>query len=148
MTKTDRPLNTDERKEVDLFVAEGFKRLGLEPATGSDEVQQAILDRLCAEVGLSGHSSEERLSLYLELGCLWGQTLCTVLGWEWALVSLDENEYYGIVTQNRSHAIFPLHYIKELLEDPDKDQTSLLVYNMLKAGDLPKAEAGQYAILG
>ena len=101
MTKTDRPLNTDERKEVDLFVAEGFKRLGLEPATGSDEVQQAILDRLCAEVGLSGHSSEERLSLYLELGCLWGQTLCTVLGWEWSLVSLDENEYYGIVTQNR-----------------------------------------------
>jgi hypothetical protein len=34
------------------------------------------------------------------------------------------------------------------LSDPERDQTSLLLYNMLKAGSLPPAEPGEYRVLG
>jgi hypothetical protein len=44
--------------------------------------------------------------------------------------------------------VFPPHYIRGLLEDPERDQTSLLLYNMLKAGSLPPAEDREYTVLG
>jgi hypothetical protein len=85
----------------------------------------------------------------LQLGCLWGQTVCDRLGWEWAAVSLEPgSEFYGVVSPSRSHVVFPLHYMQELLSDPERDHTSLLLYNMLKAGPLPPAGPGEYSVLG
>jgi hypothetical protein len=56
--------------------------------------------------------------------------------------------FYGVVSPPRSHVVFPLHYMQELLSDSERDQTSLLLYNMLKAGSLPPVSPGEYRVLG
>ena len=79
----------------------------------------------------------------LGLGCLWGQAVCDLLGWEWASVRLGpEWQDYGVVPPGRSHVIFPVRYVRGLLADPGRDRTSLLLYNMLRAGSLPPSDKG------
>jgi hypothetical protein len=64
-------------------------------------------------------------------------------------VSLEPgSEFFGVVSPSRSHVLFPLHYMQKLLSDPERDQSSLLLYNMLKAGSLPAAGPSEYRVLG
>lgn len=58
------------------------------------------------------------------------------------------SEFYGVVSPLRSHVVFPLHYMRELLSNPERDHTSLLLYNMLKDGSLPPSAPGEYCVLG
>ena len=51
-------------------------------------------------------------------------------------------------SEQYSYNVFPVDYIQVLLSDPQRDQTSLLLYNMLKAGSLPPANPGEYSVLG
>ena len=113
-------------------------------------MQQWIYETVNALRSEASEAAEDgRTQTALNLGCLWGQAVCDQLGWEWAAVTLEPgSEFYGVVSPSRSHIIFPLHYMEELLSDPDRDQTSLPLYNMLKAGSLPPAEPGEYRVLG
>lgn len=152
MTKSDRPLTDEERGEVEDCLGRALGWFGGSADTASpDQLQQWIYETINA---LRSKPPAERLEgdmrmTSLNLGCLWGQAVCDRLGWEWVAVSLEpESEFYGVVTPSRSHAIFPLHYMQELLSDPKREQTSLLLYNMLKAGSLPPAQPGEYSVLG
>jgi hypothetical protein len=151
MAKTDRSLNSDERGEVENCVASALERFG-DGAAGESPDQ--LQERLYQEINSlrsdpDGLPKADLSQTALCLGCLWGQTVCDRLGWEWAAVSLEPgSEFYGIVSPSRSHVVFPLHYLQDLLSDPDRDQTSLLVYNMLKAGNLPPSAPGEYTVLG
>jgi hypothetical protein len=149
--KTDRPLTDPERDEVEDCVAGALERLGDGADSESpDQLQKRLREAIDAFRSEPDEEREAHLSqTALCFGCLWGQTVCDRLGWEWAAVSLEpDEEFYGVVSPSRSHVVFPLHYLQDLLSDPEKDQTSLLVYNMLVAGSLPPAGPGEYCVLG
>jgi hypothetical protein len=146
----DRSLDAEEMCEVQAYEHDGLELLGF-PEKGASpvEVQQAILSKVDSLRETPDQIDPEACKeLALTLACVWGQIICQELGWEWALVTFHEGDFYAIVTRNRSHAILPLHYFDDLLKDPEADPTSLLIYNMLKASDLPLAEAGVYRLLG
>ena len=151
MAKTDRPLTEEERGEVEDCVSRARGWFGDAADFASpDHIQQWIFETVNALRAKPSEANEEgETHTMLNLGCLWGQAVCDQLGWEWAAVTLEpESELYGLVTPSRSHVIFPLHYMQELLSDPEKDQTCLLLYNMLKAGSLPPAGPGAFNVLG
>jgi hypothetical protein len=146
----DRSLDAEEMSEVQAYERHGLELLGFpEKGASPAEVQQAILGKVDSVRETPDQIDPEACKeLALTLACLWGQIICGELGWEWALVTFNEGDFYAIVTRNRSHAILPLHYFDDLIKDREADPTSLLIYNMLKAGDLPPAEAGAYRLLG
>jgi hypothetical protein len=152
MTKTDRPLTEAERDEVENHLAIALGWFGDEGDSASpDQKKQWIyetVNALRSKPPAERHEDGMAMTA-ITLGCLWGQAVCGQLGWEWAAVSLEPGtEFYGVVTPSRSHVVFPLHFMQELLSDPERDQTSLLLYNMLKAGSLPPASPGEYSVLG
>ncbi|MEW6352047.1 MAG: hypothetical protein AB1646_23600 [Thermodesulfobacteriota bacterium] len=150
MERSDTPLKPEVKEELETCVKAGSEMLGLDLAAASpDDIQECVFQKIGTVRESSDLPEHERQELGLLLGCLWGQTVCDRLGWQWAQIDFAEGgEFYGIVTPDRSHAILPLHYIDGLLKDREKDHTSLLLYNMLVAGKLPPAEAGEYSVLG
>src|SRR5262245_57977040 len=151
MAKTDRPLSEEERGEVEDCLDRARGWFGDDAdAASPDRIQQWIYETVNALRAEPREVTEDgRTQTALNLGCLWGQAVCDQLGWEWAAVSVEPgSEFFGVVTPSRSHVIFPLHYMEELLSDAERDQTSLLLYNMLKAADLPPADPGEYKVLG
>jgi hypothetical protein len=148
--KSDRPLNEDERREIGHWVAVGLQNIDVGATEQAADVVQDALRRTID--GMRGWDNDLRAvkleTASLIIGCLWGQTVCDRLGWEWAVVRLGpEWEGFGVVSPNRSHVVFPLQYVRQLLADLNRDQTSLLLYNMLKAGSLPPAEPGAYQVI-
>jgi hypothetical protein len=151
MAKTDRALTDDECREVEYHSAIALGWFGDRAGSASpDQVQQWVyetVNALRAKPPAETHEDGRSMTA-ISLGCLWGQAVCDRLGWEWAAISLEPgSEFYGVVSPSRSHVIFPLHYMQELLGDPERDQTSLLLYNMLKAGSLPPANSHEYNVL-
>jgi hypothetical protein len=81
------------------------------------------------------------------LGSLWGQQLVRKFGWDWKMVTFHEHgdsTAPGVLSPDRSLAIYPIHFVIGCLKDPTVDATILLSYNMLKAGDTGKVKAGEY----
>jgi hypothetical protein len=151
MHNTDRPLTHDEQQEIGSYVTFALRGLG---AQADKEPPEELQNQLRMAIDEFRLWDEERRAANLDkaslcMGCLWGQTLCDGCGWEWASVSLgSEWENYGVVSPNRSHVVFPLQFARELLRDPERDQTSLLLHNMVKAANLPPADPGSYQVIG
>jgi hypothetical protein len=145
---TDRPLDEDLRWCVEGFVARAPEWLG-SGADSPDERQQRLHAAINAFRSEPAEVREARLHIEAyRVGCVWAQAVCDRLGWEWVVVSVEpEYDELGIVTPSRSHVVFPVVYARGLLGDPEREQTSLLLYNMLKAGSLPPAGPGEYAVL-
>ncbi len=151
MAKSDRPLDPDVAQEVTDSIARGYEFLKLKDGEVSpEEVQEAIYKAIDRLRGKPSGLTEERITeLSVCLGCVWGDTVCRVLNWEWCVATLEGGDHFGIVTPNRSHVIFPMYFIQEQLKkDAEEDNTSLLLFNMLVAGQLPKAQPRSYTVLG
>jgi hypothetical protein len=148
MPKADRPLAAAERDEVEGRVAGALKWLGADAGSESPDQLQQRLDVALHALRL-GWASGDITQITLCLAYLWGQTVCDRLGWEWAAVSLKPDaEELGVVNPSRSHVILPLEYVEELISDPARNQSILLLYDRLKAGSLPPADPGEYSVIG
>ena len=90
------------------------------------------------------------LDLAVNLGCLWGQTVCDELGWEWCCLMLGVGrETYVIVTPNRSHMVSPMDFVLEQLQKRlPEENTSMLLFNMLKGKKFGSAKPNSYMHVG
>jgi hypothetical protein len=151
----DRPLTADELDELRSAIESAQRYLGLSlGGKTSDEVQEAI-NRAILDVcdGAKHPSEEEHQSLAIGLGCLWGRTVCDTVGWDWCVATLDGHEFLVIAPVDRAVCVAPIEYILQQLEKrpnlhPSDSNTSLLLYNMLKAGMLPESTPWSYLPIG
>ena len=145
---TDRSLNANEQQEVDECIRGGLKMIGAsrDDAKSTTAVQKRILAFIDG-FRTQPQPEEAVFEAALNIGCLWGHTICRKLGWEWAYVSKDGHEIYAIVSPKREYVIFPILYAKCLLGDPQSDQTSMLLFNMLKAGEMPPSAEKGYLVI-
>jgi len=51
---------------------------------------------------------------------------------------------FGVLSTDRSLAIYPLEFMLGCLRDPDVDVTVMLSFNMLQAGSIPKMKEKTY----
>jgi hypothetical protein len=151
MQRTDRPLTSEERNGISSFIHVALKWIGADETPETPDQLQELISQAIFLFREQPQQKRETalLDVSMGLGSLWGQILCDQFGWTWAYVTMDaENSYFGIVTPARSHVIFPLHYIKDILSDIKTEQTSLMLYNMLKARILPEAKEREYLVVG
>jgi hypothetical protein len=84
----------------------------------------------------------------VELGVLWAEQLLRITGWEWVeLRETNTNTQYAIVSRDRALVLFPTALFLELLGDTDRDNTTLLLFNMIRCGNVPEAEPGEYQVI-
>lgn len=84
----------------------------------------------------------------LMLACTWGEAVAEELGYEWVNVKWKDGGAIGLVPKNRAFAIYPLPYIQRIYDDRDSDNTILLLFNMLVAGNVPRSKARAYTSFG
>ena len=150
-TLSDRPLKRSEQRDITLSIKRGYQHLKLDPKSPPLKTQQAIRHALDAIVlGKKKPSRTAITDLAVNLGCLWGQTVCDELGWQWCCVMLGAGqETYAIVTPNRSHMVSPMDFVfTQLQKRPPEDNTSMLLFNMLKAGSFGSAKPRSYVHVG
>jgi hypothetical protein len=147
---SDRSLTAAEAKDIRQSVARGYKFLKLKPETSAEQVQEAIyaaIDAVCLGKKKATSKLIEDMGLYL--GCLWGQTICDKLGWEWCYMMAHGSESFAVVPPDRSYALEPMNFVfTQLHRRPPEDNTSLLVFNMVVGGALEKQKRGAYITFG
>lgn len=152
MAITDRSLDSEERAEITRFMKMALKQIGADRAAAPDpDKLQTLISRAIDQYRKQDEFRRKAslLDASVSLGSLWGQLICDQIGWTWAFVKMgDGKEYYGVVSPNRSHLIFPIHHIQELLIDPAREQNSLALYHSIKSGALPPSKEREYLVLG
>lgn len=77
----DRPLKAAERKDIDLSIERGYGHLKLDPTTPPAKTQRSIrklIDGIAAgKKKLNGDTVKD---IAVNVGCLWGQTVCDAAG--------------------------------------------------------------------
>jgi hypothetical protein len=77
--------------------------------------------------------------------------LCKTCGWEWCgLTREGGEESLAVVSHDRAYAVSPNDFLKDQLtrNSPEADNTVALLYNTIRAGNLPSARPGSYRMLG
>jgi hypothetical protein len=149
-TNSDRPLTASEQKDIDLSVARGYKQLKLNPETTTPEQAQQAIHEAVDEVFLGKKKLSERalVDMGINLGCLWGQTIAKVMGWEWCYATAHGEEFFAVVSPNRSYALAPMNFIfTQLYKRPPDENNSMLLYNMVVGESLPQSKARAYVTI-
>jgi hypothetical protein len=81
------------------------------------------------------------------LGAVWGEQLVRRFGWEWRMVTFHEHgdtTAPGVLSPDRSLAVYPIHFVMGCLQDSTVDTTILLAFNMLAAKTISDTTPGSY----
>lgn len=108
-----RPINEDERKEIDQFAAKGLALIGIQESAESS----AILDGIKNYLNNFESSDEEEITeRALELGSLLGNTIQSHYGWKWFCIEVNSDSFYCIAS-NKERACCTCHnYIYSILK--------------------------------
>jgi hypothetical protein len=134
---SERPLKPGEAKDIRLSVARGYKALELPAGTSPVQAQRGMRKLIDAVVdGKTTLSSREAADLSVNLGCLWGQTLCDAAGWQWCVARVDGGrELPSVASPDRAYLVRPMHFIQaQLHKRMPGDNASLLLFNMIRSG--------------
>jgi hypothetical protein len=142
----ERPLKASEKKDVELSIARGYEALKLKPKTPADKTQSAIRKYIdSVALGKRKLSSRQATDAAVNVGCLWGQTICDAAGWEWCFVK----GLFVVASKDRAHMVAPMHFVQEQLKKrAPQENTSALLFNMIKARRLPRATSKSYLMIG
>jgi hypothetical protein len=151
----ERTLTHRDQKELDELIEQGLELLGGTPGMNDhfpedpDDVV-AIATAIRAYVDdfrvQGGNQNAEQIAF--AIGALYGDVLARELEWTWVLLDVGQGPLFGIVPSDRSVAMRPQLFLFRLLSNQHSDNTTLLVFNMLRAGQMPKAAPKSYSELG
>jgi len=113
-----------------------------------DDVQKKIFETL-EKLRAAKKDKEILKDRAFWFGIAWGESVVKALGWQWAMVEDPSNNAasMAVVSPDRAYAVLPILFIERIITNPDADPTSQLLFNMIKAGKVPKAEPGQLQLL-
>lgn len=141
-----RVINASEQAELNAFTDKGLALLGAR-ADAPDllervddfvlSIQEARLKSPAAAI-----NADEVIDLAWSIGSVVGEAFVKHLGWAWALVGADETCRFGVVSPNAELALYPSFFVRECVEDPARDFTALLIFNMVAAGRFEDIAAG------
>ncbi len=143
-------LDAEDVASIDEAAGQALRFLRLKPAASSEDKVKAITKRIDEHLyGKRKEQGEALIDLASQLGCLYGNILRHEMGWEWRIVKDDGEEFLGIGPANQSVMLAPVGYIHSQMTAPvSGDNTSMLLFNMIKEGTIPKGRRGAYLSIG
>jgi hypothetical protein len=152
---TEQPLDDAHRAELDDLVQQGYEWLGglphigdYFPARPDDPLSVATSIRQFVDGFRERGNGADAERFAFALGAVYGHILKRAIGWSWILLETGGAPLFALVPPDRSVAIRPQLYLYRLLSDRTTDNTVLLQFNMLTAGQAPQAPARSYTLLG
>ena len=129
-----RPINEDERIEIDQLAAKGLVLIGLQESAESSAILDGIKNYLN---NFESSDDEEITDRAYELGSLLGNTIQKHYGWNWFCVEENTDDSFHCVASNKERACWACHeYIYSILTKQHSNNVKLL-FNMIKK-DYPK----------
>ena len=129
-----RPINEDERIEIDQLAAKGLVLIGLQESAESSAILDGIKNYLN---NFESSDDEEITDRAYELGSLLGNTIQKHYGWNWFCVEENTDDSFHCVASNKERACCACHeYIYSILTKQHSNNVKLL-FNMIKK-DYPK----------
>ena len=145
---TDEPLNDETMGSIRGCAGDALTVLGLNATADPAALIEAADDfahRWQKGDRPPSDAVEDTEQARLFFGSLWGEQLCRQFGWEWARVVFgDGSATFGVVSPDRSLAVYPLDFMLGCMQDAGVDVTVALSFNMLLAGSLPKMRRRSY----
>ena len=148
-THSEQPFPESTLQALHAEVAQGAKLLGVspddDPATIVAAVDEFVYNWQCGDKPPKRVLDPENAPF--TLGAVWGQQLVRAFGWEWAIVTFHEHgdtTAPGVLSPDRSLAVYPIHFAMGCLQDPTVDTTILIAFNMLAAGKIGDSTPGSY----
>lgn len=154
-TRTKRKSHTESElpnewpQQIRESAQEALSILGLlasaDPQTIVSAIDQFVYDWQCGKHPQIHCDAED---LPYALGSLWGEQLVRQFQWQWKVITFHEHgdtKATGVVSPDRSLAIFPIHFIIGCLKDASVDATILLSFNMLKEHNPSDSKGPEYA---
>ncbi|OJW18918.1 MAG: hypothetical protein BGO49_17875 [Planctomycetales bacterium 71-10] len=148
MAITDGPISDEALQKIRDCARGALDDLGPEVAAEGPAGIVAAIDDIMDQVQQDPGrvAEEEGADPMVYFGALWGEQLVAALGWEWANVDLGLGDpVIGVVSPDRSLAIYPFHFLVNRLNDPGLDVTVALAFNMLVDKAIPPMPPGGYA---
>jgi hypothetical protein len=105
-----RHLSSEEETELDELLLDGLELLPIQEQGDEHFVVLAI--HMVLEAVRMGEPLPRKMSMEdvsAQLGCVYGEQLCLIHGWEWVYLTIDES-YEGVAVANteRNKALFPI----------------------------------------
>ena len=140
---------TDEvRTELDEAAARARTSLKLGRVRKPEKLVEAIHDAIDELRLRKGVKAAEKKQLAIDYGSLWGEALCTAVGWTWCSVESSPGEStFAVCSPTRSHAVAPLQVMFRLVSRTKTANNSLLLFNMIVSGNMPVAPDGGFCWL-
>ncbi len=133
------------RSDIDAFIARGYARLALDGDAPPEVVVAAIHADLAALQAGTRKLTGKAVTMRMELGCAWGEQLHRALGWQWAHVHADDGApAIALISPDAAIAHFPFALITAQAARRARQNTCLLLFNMLAEGQTPPAKPGAY----
>ena len=141
----DRPLSDPERSDIVESIAAGFKRL----PTEEDDTAKDIIASVDEAIRTIQSRAENYEASWLHqlaymVGSIWGDQIVKTFAWEWAYIETEESGSFGVVSKDRSLAIYPFGFSEVCFKTPNADVTVELAFNMLQGNSIPNQAPGSY----
>lgn len=151
----ERAISEAEQERITELIHNGIECLGFVVDLPEDLDDSAAVVRTLRGFVDQVHGGMELPKPYGEpaqaavvLGMLWGDEVRRAFGWDWVFLEDDRGrETWGVVSPDRSYACYPHLFIGGKLMNPNSDNTILLLFNMMGAGNLPASSPGRYTML-
>lgn len=145
---TDEPLSEETMDSIRGCAGDALAVVGLEatlPPVKLVEAADKFAYRWQKGKRPSADLVEDTEQARLFFGSLWGEQLCRQFGWEWRkIVFGDGSVAFGVVSPDRSLAIYPLDFMLGCMQHAGVDVTVALSFDMLLAGRVPKMKRRSY----
>ncbi|MBI1375240.1 MAG: hypothetical protein GC159_21185 [Phycisphaera sp.] len=142
------PAVGEEQGSLNEALREYERNLSLDvQAMTSSDIQTRVADELDT-IRPSRMGREQKASRAFWCAVAWGESINRELGWEWAmLVNEGGGKTMGVVSPNRSYAVAVFQFIETLATDQQVDNTSLLLFNLIKEQSVPPSSPGELLLL-
>ena|ERR1700720_1013473 len=145
-----KPFDAEDAAGIDQIAEGALRLLKLKPSSSAATKMNKIAEFIDEHLHKNKESGDQSLiGLASQLACLYGNILRDEMGWDWWTVKENGGEFLGIGPADRTVVLTPVGYIYSQMTAPATgDNTSMLLFNMIRAGNLPKGRPGELVRIG
>ena len=147
---SDRPPDAEELLEFDRYRQQGLEILGASASDTPKYLVQAI-DEFVTDWQDPRRGFRSLLKPRVDptetaraLAVVWGDQIVRHFEWQWICHVLPDEERYAVAAPNRALVIYAPHFINDCFEDPQKDCTAMLAFNMQEEGQFTGVQPNGY----
>ena len=146
-THRERALSYPELEDLREMYGAARQALVAVPATAEHQQVINAIGEAAASLRSLRLDPQKALEASIPYGALWGEEMRQAISWEWVWLTEiedDQYQYYAIVPPGREYYIAPLFLLSHYVMRAKEDDTSVLLFNMLVAGQTPTSQPGAF----